>query len=1153
MYRQLLRDQRSSLTEYRMDIAAWLQKLGLERFEPAFRENRIDSEILPRLTAEDLKDLGVTLVGDRRRLLDAVAALRAGTSKISERSAEPIAGPPAASDPIAAAKTAAMAEHPSRSERSLATGERRHLTVIFCDLVGSTEIAARLDAEEWRDILADYHRAVAEVVTRFGGHVAKNLGDGALVYFGYPHAQENDAERALRAGLALVDAVAAQSRSVTTPNAPKLAVRVGIHAGPIVLSPDGELYGEVPNVAARVQALTEPGTVLITGDVHRLVSGLFVVSDRGPQMLKGVRASVTLFQVMRASGVGNRRVTARVMTPLVGRQGELRTIEDRWERARAGQGQFVVLVGEAGLGKSRLTDEFRSRIADAPHTWIEFACSQLLQNTPFHPVVEFIQRRLEEQATTPEARLDFLAAWHRAVGLDPAQSVPLVAPLLELPVPADYPPPPAAPEKRRRKLISTLVAWITGGARTQPILLHVDDIHWGDPSTLDLLRVLAEQGAAVPLMVLTTSRPEFRISWPPSSHHTVVSLTPLDRGEVQQMVSEVAARHVLNRQTMEALITRTGGVPLFVEEVTRLLLEGGGQSAMQAIPATLQALLAARLDRLQSAKEVAQIAAVIGREFSYPLIRAIAGESDAALAATLERLAEADLIHVQGIPPDSSYRFKHALMQDAAYETMLKSRRRELHRAVAQILQNDFHEIADAQPELLAYHLTQAGVAEEAIGYWQRAGQQAIERSANVEAIAHLSHGLELVQVLPEGAARDQLELDLRVALGVPLIASRGYAAPEIEATYARARELSEKIGGSPQFANALWGLWVRYLTGGPIGAALEMAERYRAVAERTQDSGHLLETCQVMGIALFYLGRFRDGVSYLARGSLMYDPERHHALIYEHGGADTGVAIRTHEALALWTLGYPDQARRRMQHALETAAALASHPFTVAFGHYFNAWLHKLCREDERVEQATGLAIQICEEQSFPFWQLASTALRGSALAERGPASEGVGAMRESLAAYEAIGGALYGPELHGLLGIGMDRSGQAAEALQAVTDALRKAEQSQDRWWEAELHRLKGELTLALAGDHAAEAEAAFEQAVALARAQQAKSWELRAATSLARLWRHQGRVAQARQLLGEVHGWFTEGFDTADLREAATLIADLDACVAEPLMSA
>jgi predicted ATPase len=385
--------------------------------------------------------------------------------------------------------------------------------------------------------------------------------------------------------------------------------------------------------------------------------------------------------------------------------------------------------------------------------------------------------------------------------------------------------------------------------------------------------------------------------------------------------------------------------------------------------------------------------------------------------------------------------------------------------------------------------------------------------------------------------------------MGVPLIASRGYAVPEVEATYARARELGEKLGGSPQLANALWGLWVRYLTGGPIGAALEMAEQYRAIADRTQDSGHVLETCQVMGIALFYLGRFQEAVAHLGRGSHMYEPERHHGLIYEHGGADTGVAIRAHEALALWTLGYPDQARRRMQHALDTAAGLASHPFTVAFGHYFDAWLHKLCRDDDRAEQATALAIGICEEQSFPFWQLASAALRGSAVAERGAASEGVAAMRESLAAYEAIGGALYGPELHGLLSLGLAQSGNVEAALRTVAEALRKAEQSQDRWWQAELHRIKGELTLSLPGDHGAEAEAAFTEAMALARVQQAKSWELRAATSLARLWRRQGRVAQARQLLGEVYGWFTEGFDTADLREATVLLSELDGCPAEP----
>jgi predicted ATPase len=718
----------------------------------------------------------------------------------------------------------------------------------------------------------------------------------------------------------------------------------------------------------------------------------------------------------------------------------------------------------------------------------------------------------------------------------------LVAPLLELPVPEDYPPPPSAPDERRRRLIATLAGWVIGGARTQAIVLLVEDIHWADPSTLDLLRVLAEQAATVPLMLLITSRPEFRAPWPHRSHHSVLALAPLERRQVQQMVNEVAARHALSPQTMEALVTRTGGVPLFVEEVTRSLIEEDGHGTMQSIPSTLQALLTTRLDRLGSAKEVAQIAAVLGSQFDYPLIRAVAGHGDAALIESLERLAEADLINVQGMPPESSYRFKHALMQDAAYETMLKSRRRELHSVVARVLSDEFKHIAEAQPELLAYHLTQAGAMKEAIGYWQRAGQQAVERSANIEAIAHFSHGLELVKLLPEGAQRDQLELDLRVALGVPLSASRGYSAPEVEQTYTRARELSEKVGGSPQFANIVWGLWVGYLTGGPIGAALEIAEQYRAIAERSQDSGHLLEMCQVLGIALFYLGEFPRALPHLSRGSAMYEPARHHALIYEHGGGDTGVAIRTHEALTLWTLGYPDQARQRMQHALETANSLARHPFTVAFGHYFYAWLHKLYREEETAEQATDVAIKICEEQRFPFWQLASTCLRGSTLVERGAADEGVLAIRQALASYQEIGGQLYSPELHGLLGVALAKTGRVEEAAATLAEALRLVETTQDRWWHAELHRLHGELTLGLPGDQTAAAEAAFEEALAVARAQQAKSWELRAAMSLSRLWHGAGKTAEARKLLGDVHGWFSEGFDTADLREAAALLAEL-----------
>ena len=757
----------------------------------------------------------------------------------------------------------------------------------------------------------------------------------------------------------------------------------------------------------------------------------------------------------------------------------------------------------------------------------------------FPPFRRVNKRLLEQQVPAPDGRVAALAAWHRAVELEPAQSVPLIAPLLELSIPTDYPPPPAAPEERRRRLIATLTGWVVGGARTQAIVLQVEDVHWADPSTLDLLHVLAEQSAGVPLMLLITGRPEFRPPWPHRSHHTVITLAPLDRQEVERMAQEVAARHPLSPHMMEMVVTRTGGVPLFVEEVTRLLLEGSSQAATQVIPSTLQALLTARLDRLGSAKETAQFASVLGREFSYEVIHAVAGQSDAALIQNLERLADAELVHVDGIPPESSYRFKHALLQDAAYESMLKSRRREIHRVIAETLSENFTQIANAQPELLAHHLTQAGLAEQAIGFWLRAGHQAVERSANMEAISQFSNGLELVQFLSEGAKRDQLELDLRTAVGVPLIASRGYAAPEVESTYARARELSERLGGSPQFANIVWGLWVRYLSRGSIGAALEMAEQYCAIAERTQDSGHLLETCQVMGIALFYSGDFTAALPYLARGSATYEPKRHHALIHEHGGGDTGVALRVHQGLALWTLGYPDQARQCVEHGLQTARSLSRHPFTLAFGHYLCAWFFKLCGDEAAVMEATEVAIQICNEQSFPFWGLASMCLHGSALTERSTQHEGVRAMRESLSSYEGIGGGVYRPALTGLLSIGLARTGQIDEALRTIAEALRAVEQNQERWWHAELHRLNGELTRMLPGDHAAAVEIAFEEALRIARDQQAKSWELRAAMSLARLWRAQRKLQQARELLAPVFGWFTEGFDTLDLKEAKALL--------------
>jgi class 3 adenylate cyclase/predicted ATPase len=1133
-----------------MDVGGWLRGLGLGQYEANFRDNKINADLLPRLRNDDLKDIGVTALGDRLQLLDAIAAL-AG------------AKPPSGFPPSPSKSVATKAPEVS--------AERRPITVMFCDLVGSTSLATKLDPEDWRNLVNAYLDEASGAVNRLGGHVLKRLGDGLMALFGYPRAQENDAERAVRAALAIQRALGEMNARNAAKGAPQLSARIGLESGPAVVEAAGEVFGDAPNIAARVQCLAEPGSVLATANVQRQTAGLFVAEDKGAHALKGLPAPITLYRIVRASG--GRRAGARSLTSLVGRGEELELLRRRWERTRNGAGQLALIVGEPGIGKSRLVEEFRETLRETPHTYVEWSSSQLLQNTPLHPIADWGRQRFGADEPA-DRRLGDLENTLRLVGLDASEYAPLLAPLVDIPLPEERAA-KLAPEELRRRQLAALVSWVLAGARSQAVAIAFEDLHWADPTSLDLMQALVERGAQAPLFILATARPEFRPPWSLLAHHSVISLSPLDRAHVARMVGELAwrwsedvvqavseraggvrlyvedaqqlarkmaAHHSLSPQTMEALVTRTGGVPLFIEEITRSLVEGDGQAVMQAIPSTLQTLLTARLDRLGSAKEIAQVAAVLGREFSYPLIRAVAGQSDAMLSECLERLTEADLIRAEGMPPRSNYRFKHALMQDAAYETMLKSRRRELHRVVARTLGEEFKDTAEAQPELLAYHLTEAGANEEAIRNWQRAGQKAIERSANIEAISHFSNGLELVKLLPEGSPRDQLELDLRVAIGVPLIASRGYSAPEVEQTYARAREISERVGGSLQFANIVWGLWARYMTGGPIGAALELAEQYRAIAERTQESGHLLETCQVMGVALFYLGEFPRALPYLSRGGAMYDPERHHALVYEHGGGDTGVTIRTHEALVLWALGFPDQARQRMEIALHTANSLARHPFSVVLGHYVHAWLYKLFREEAVVEESTDVAMKISEDQGFPFFRLLSAALRGSALVARGATTEGVAATREALAVYQEIGGQVYVPELLGLLGVGLAEMGRLEEALKTIAEALQRAEKSQDRWWQAELHRVRGELTARLPGDHAAAAEAAFQEALDVARTHGAKSWELRAAVSLARLWRRGGKTARAQRLLRDVYGWFSEGFDTADLREAAMLLAEL-----------
>jgi class 3 adenylate cyclase len=597
------------------------------------------------------------------------------------------------------------------------TGERRHLTVLFCDLVGSTALAAQLDPEEWRAIVADYHRASANAITLFGGHVAQYLGDGVMAYFGWPEAHDNDAERAARAGLAILEAIAKLNEQS---GRRKLSARVGIDSGAVVVGAsagkEADVFGEAPNIAARVQAVAQPGTVLITDATHRLVSGLFIVEDRGEQSLKGIEQPLQLYGVVQPSGVRGRLeavAAARELTPFVGREDELRLLLNRWERVLDGEGQVALIIGEAGIGKSRLVQRFHEQIKGTPHTWAEAAAGVFFQNTPFYPVAEmlreFVAWRGNESA---EEQFTQLASRLKSAGLKPAEAIPLIAPLMNLPLPAKYPPSALSSEQQRRRLLATLVEWVLAAARVQPVVIATEDLHWADPSTLELIQLLVEQGARSRLLLVYTARPEFHAEWPLRAHHTQSTLNRLSARNVRTMVEEVAAGKPLSDATIATVVERTGGVPLFVEELTRSVLESGdSQLTAHQIPVTLHDSLMARLDRLGPAKEVAQVGAVIGGAFSYELLHAIYPIAEENLRSALRKVADAELIFVRGIPPDATYQFKHALIRDTAYEALLRSRRHELHQRIAHTLEERFPDTASLAPELLAHHCTEAGLS----------------------------------------------------------------------------------------------------------------------------------------------------------------------------------------------------------------------------------------------------------------------------------------------------------------------------------------------------------------------------------------------------------------------------------------------------------
>jgi class 3 adenylate cyclase/predicted ATPase len=1088
-----------------MDIGGWLRSLGLERYEAAFRENEINEKVLPNLTAEDLKDMGVGIVGHRRMLLDAIAALRAN----SKAEALPLAPAP----PSAATAKVFPAPDEARTTPG-AEGERRHVTVMFCDLVDSTGIASRLDAEEWRDLVGAYLDAASAAVTEMGGKVAKKLGDGLMALFGYPLAQENDAERAVRAALAIQRALAELNRKNADTAKPALAARIAIESGPVVVDASGEIFGDVPNIAARAQALAEPGSVVVTARVQRQVAGLFVAEERGSYELKGVPEPVTLFRMIRASGV-RRRAGQRHLTPLVGRDEEIGMLLRRWERARQGDGQLVQIVGEPGLGKSRLIEEFHARLRDVPHTWVEWSCSQLLQNTPLHPITEWGRQRFGGADIPAEQRLADLESTLTQVKLDPAESAPLLAPLLDIPLQPERSL-ELMPDELRRRQLAALTNLVIAGARTQPIVLAVEDVHWADPSTLDLLRGIAERGALAPSFVLITARPEFRQPWGARSHHGTISLVPLDRQQVRDMVGGLAARHALSKEVVEGVSERTGGVPLFVEEVTRLLLERGEQGGVQAIPPTLQQSLTARLDRLGSAREVAQIGAAIGRDFSFALLRAVAGIEDTPLQMALERLAEADILLVQGLPPSSDYRFKHALIQDAAYQNLLKSRRQVLHRRVAEVLLGQFPATAAAEPELLAHHFTQAGLTETAIEWWGKAGQRSLERSALIEAIEQLTRALDQIATLPATPVLRREEIKLQVALITPLIHVKGFAAPETRAAAERARlliEQAEALGEPPDdpllLFSALFGSWVASHVAFNGDAMRDLGAQFLAVAEKQGATAPLLIAHRLMGISLAWTGNIAEGRVHYDQGVALYDPAKHRPLATRFG-QDAGVSILCFRSLALWLLGYHDAALADSERALKDAREIGQ-AATLMFALLHASMTHICCGNYATANALLDELVPLADEKGASFWKAYGMSLQGCLLVLTGKASDAVHMMTSAMAAWRSTGATMWVPVYLSHLARAYADVGKFDHAWRCIGEAIAAIKTAKERWWEAELNRTGGEIALLSPEPDAAKAEAYFER-------------------------------DQALDLLAPVYGWFTEGFDTLDLKEAKALLDEL-----------
>ena len=1036
--------------------------------------------------------------------------------------------------------------------------ERRQITAMSCELIGLKGRASVIGhLEDWREAIEAFQRCVSATTARHNGYVLRYFGNSVLVLFGYPAAEEDEAEEAVRAGLELHVTLTSLQHVADVP----MRCRVGIATGLVIVGNlifaaahrDIEIVGDTPELAARLRMSAQPGTVVVESATRRLLGNLFECRDLDSITNSSDVETVRRWQVLQERVVESRfeALHGSALSPLIGRDEEMGLLMRRWERAKAGNGQIVLISGEAGIGKSRLTLALEEKLQDEPHVRQRYFCSPHHQDSALYPFVSQLARASQfTRDDAPEIKLEKLEALLARVE-PPDEDFALLADLLSLPLPERHQLSSLSPQRKKEKTLEALIRQLECLSRQLPLVAVFEDAHWIDPTSRELLDLAIERLRSWPVLLIVTLRPEFQLPWAGQPQVTTLGLSRLDRRHRMVLAEQVAGGRSLPDEVIAQIIDRTDGVPLFVEELTKgvlesgLLREEGDRYVLDralpplVIPTTLHASLMARLDRSASSRRIAQIGAAIGREFSYTLMATLSPLPEAELQAALERLVASGLVFQRGVPPDAAYSFKHALVQDAAHGSMLRSTRQQLHARIAKALETHSPEIQDTRPELLARHFAEAGLVEKSMTFWGKAAQRSGMRSAMAEAAAQFQMGLDQLRLLPDSTGRRRQELIFLSGLGAALMAVKGFAAPETGYAYGRARALWEQLGSPSEFRQIPYGQSEYHINRGELDLAQRLAEDLLRLSYQRNDTSGLVLGHYASGLNLLLAGMFLRSRYHMEKGLALYDPSAHRFLVHQ-AGVHPHVNSQAFLGLVLFCLGYPDQAFAMSDAAILEARRLR-HPPSLAASSSASSRLLSLVSDYTGLEKRADELIALANEQGFPRWRALGAIYRGWAITRTGDVAEGLSLLRSGSTAFRCAGDAIWTPHYTALLAEAHEIAGQIDEASKLLDEALRIVGRTGERWFAAELNRQMGRLRQRQG--HFEAAETSYRQSLTIAREQCAKLWELRAGVSLARLRRDQGRHAEARDLLAPIYGWFTEGFDTPDLREACALLNALN----------